>query len=59
MKFTIKKDGKTSGVSVDSADLADAYIGKCLVRSIQGWKFESYSGDELKPITFPFKLDQF
>ena len=59
MKFTIKKDGKTSGVSVDSADLADAYIGKCLVRSIQGWKFESYTGDELKPITFPFKLDQF
>jgi predicted Zn finger-like uncharacterized protein len=59
MTWTIKNDGSTSDVSVGSADFADAYIGKCMVRAIQGWKFEAYTAKEIPPINFPFPLDKF
>jgi predicted Zn finger-like uncharacterized protein len=59
MTWTIRKDGKTSAVTTASPEFADVFVGKCLTRAIQGWKFDAYTGEEIKPITFPFKLDQF
>ena len=59
MTWTIKNDGSTAAVSVGSADFADSYVGKCLTRAIQGWKFDSYTGKEIPPINFPFPLDKF
>ena len=59
MTWSIKQDGRTSGVSVASEEFAGTFVGKCLTRAIQGWKFDAYSGDEMKPITFPYNMDNF
>ena len=60
MRWSIRKDGRTSSVAVAGpSQYASAYVGKCLTRAIQGWKFPAYSGDAMPPINFPLKLDQF
>jgi hypothetical protein len=59
MTWVIRNDGRTTSVAAESSEQAEDYVGKCMVRAIQGWKFESYTAEELKPIKFPFKLDQF
>ncbi|MEW5855628.1 MAG: AgmX/PglI C-terminal domain-containing protein, partial [Myxococcota bacterium] len=59
MTWVVKNDGRTASVGVESEEFASAYVGKCITRAIQGWKFDAYTGDEIKPIKFPFKLDQF
>src|SRR5205823_2743473 len=54
MTWTIKKTGSTAAVSVASPEYANEYVGKCLTRAIQRWKFDAYTGGEIPPITFPF-----
>ena len=59
MSWVIRRDGKTEQVSAESEEFEGAFVAKCMTRAIQGWKFDPYSGEQLKPIKFPFKLDQF
>ncbi|MEW5850433.1 MAG: GYF domain-containing protein [Myxococcota bacterium] len=58
LSWTIRPDGSTTGVRVESPEINGTGLGKCVARAVDAWKFDSYDGPPLKPIRFPFKLDQ-
>jgi len=59
MTWIVQKDGSTSDVAVVQDAFKGTDIGACMTRSIRRWKFDVYRGETMRPINFPFKLDNF
>lgn len=55
MKWTIRNDGRTTGVRCDTDDFAGSVLDKCLAGAIKTWQFPAYSGAP-QTIPFPFKF---
>ncbi|MCP4502838.1 MAG: DUF4339 domain-containing protein [Deltaproteobacteria bacterium] len=56
VRWKISRSGATRGVKVVTAKYDGSQVGGCLVRVVKKIRFPAYSGQEMKPITFPFKL---
>jgi hypothetical protein len=53
MRWTIKTNGRTGGVSVVSSELKSTYLASCISGLVRSWKFPTHrvQGD---PVDFPF-----
>lgn len=53
MRWTIKPTGKTSGVSVRTAEYKSTYLASCISGLVKGWSFPRHK-TQGEPIDFPF-----
>lgn len=54
MRWTVKRDGKTTKVEVASTEHASTYLAGCLKGLIKGWAFAAHADAQV--IVFPFKF---
>jgi hypothetical protein len=55
MRWTILANGKTSDISVQTAELKDSYLADCMMKLINQWVFPRHKSPR-DPINFPFKF---
>jgi hypothetical protein len=53
MRWTIRTNGRTSGVSVRTGEFKSTYMASCISGLVKGWKFPRHQ-KQGEPIDFPF-----
>jgi hypothetical protein len=58
IKFIIGPSGAVQAAALESTDLPDANVGRCIAASVQRWQFPAPEGAGLVIVTYPFLLSQ-
>jgi predicted Zn finger-like uncharacterized protein len=56
MEWSIRRNGRTSGVKVLSSKYKGKPVGSCMTKEIKRWRFPAFTGTPPPPVKFPFKL---
>lgn len=55
MKWTIRRDGSVTAVSVESKEFVNTPVARCVSALVATWKFPKHKRQH-EPVTFPFKF---
>jgi hypothetical protein len=55
--FVISASGSVASADVDSDDLSDKAVGKCVAKAVKRWKFPRPTGGGIVSVKYPFMLE--